>query len=233
VTAVRVLVLANAAEDDPGMLGEALLDRGAELVVAHREGGPLPAIDGFDAVLTLGSDWSVYWPHVEASVEREADLLRTAVAEDIPVLAVCFGAQVLAYALGGQVERAPRPEVGWYVVDTDDPDLVPPGPYVEWHSDRIQPPPGARVVARTDVGPQAYVLGPALALQFHPETGPDVVRRWCATGHPDLAAAGTDPEAFVAESVRREPEARARAYAIVDAFLARVARRVADADRHG
>ncbi|MFJ9150902.1 hypothetical protein ACIRP7_23225 [Streptomyces sp. NPDC102270] len=32
-------------------------------------------------------------------------------------------------ALGGTVEAAPRPEIGWVDIDTDDPALIPPGPY--------------------------------------------------------------------------------------------------------
>ena len=50
---------------------------------------------------------------------------------------------VLAAVLGGQVTRAPVPELGWREIETDHPALVPPGPWLEWHYDRFSTPPGA------------------------------------------------------------------------------------------
>ena len=135
------------------------------------------------------------------------------------MLGLCFGGQILAHALGGTVEAAQRPELGWHRIESDVPDLVPEGPYVQWHSDRFSLPPGAVELARNTVGPQAYTLGSAVGLQFHPEATPEVVRRWCASGLEELTRAGVDPVAFVAEADRRADEARRRADVIVDSFL--------------
>ncbi len=220
---MRVLVIANHGDDDPGNVGEALRARGAELVVAHRDGADdLPSPAGFDAVVSLGSDWSVYWAHVADHVDREVGVLRTAAAAGTPVLGLCYGGQLLAHALGGAVERAPFPEIGWFSVDTDVPELIPPGPYVQWHSDRFTPPPGAVELARSTAGPQAFVLGRAMGLQFHPEATPDVVRRWLAGMADEADGAGVDAEAFSAECDRRQEAARARADTIVATFLAGV-----------
>src|SRR5215468_10544749 len=41
------------------------------------------------------------------------ELLRSAVATDVPVLGHCLGGQLLARALGATVTRAARPEIGW------------------------------------------------------------------------------------------------------------------------
>lgn len=217
---MRTLILANRTEVDAGFVGEALLPVDAHPVVLLREDAwALPEPGSFDLVLSLGSEWSVYWDRISAEVEREAALLRQAVADGKPVLGLCFGGQILAHALGGRVSRAPQPELGWYSVDSDLPDLIPPGPYVQWHSDRFEIPPGARQLARSERCPQAFALGSALGLQFHPEATPEVVRRWCVGGLEELARAGVDPVTFIAEADTQLAASRARAFTIVESFL--------------
>lgn len=217
---MRVVVLANRADPEPGHVGDALLARGARLQPAWRESPePLPAVTDVDLVLSLGSAWSVYWDHVGPWVDRESAFLRAAVDAGVPVLGLCYGAQVLAHALGGTVEPGPRPEMGWFPVESDRPDALPPGPYAQWHVDRFVPPPGAVELARSPVGPQAYAVGSALGLQFHPEATPQMLARWVSEGAADLAARGVDGPAFLAEAHERDPAARERAGLIVSAFL--------------
>jgi GMP synthase-like glutamine amidotransferase len=220
VSAVRTLILANRSDSDAGFVGEALQARQATLEVVLREDdGPLPDLRDYDVVVSLGSEWSVYWEQLAPQVEREGALLRAAVGAGKPVLGLCFGGQILAHALGGTVESAELPEVGWHRIESDVPELVPEGPYVQWHSDRFSLPDGAVELARSPAGPQAYTFGSALGLQFHPEATPEVVRRWCVGGLEELARCGVDPVAFIAEADERLDEARARADLIVDSFL--------------
>jgi hypothetical protein len=56
---------------------------------------------------------------------------------------------VLAAVLGAEVGPAPVPELGWRVVETDDPAVIPEGPWLEWHFERFCTPPGATELART------------------------------------------------------------------------------------
>ena len=117
------------------------------------------------------------------------------------MLGICFGGQLLAAALGGSVERAPTPEIGWLRVDTDDAALVPAGPWFQWHQDRWTPPARAREVARTPLASQAFVLGRSLAVQFHPELTAAQLEGWLANGgHAWLAAHGTDGEQLLAHT---------------------------------
>lgn len=227
---MQVVVLANRADPEAGYVGDRLVALGTRLLPVWRDDptdiptptasrAAWPDADGVDLVLSLGSDWSVYWEHVAPAVKREAAYLRTAVERDVPVLGLCFGAQVLAYALGGRVERAPTPEIGWYRVDSDRPDVLPDGPYLQWHADRFSVPPGATELARSPAGPQAFALGPAVGLQFHPEATPAMIERWAAESTADLAALGIDPHAIVTETRTRAAEAADRAAVLVDAFL--------------
>jgi GMP synthase-like glutamine amidotransferase len=217
---VRVLLLANRGDDDPGYVGSALTARGGTIVTAHRDGdAALPSPASFDLVVSLGSDWSVYWQRVADHVEREVALLRRAVEDDVPVLGICFGGQLLAHALGGTVERAPVPEIGWHPVDSDVPDLVPPGPYLQWHWDRFAPPPRSTELARNAAGSQAFVQGSALGVQFHPEATPDMLRRWSAGVAGTIEGTSVDPADVIAEAGRRAHEATARADIVVAAFV--------------
>jgi GMP synthase-like glutamine amidotransferase len=216
-------VIANRGDDDAGHVGERLRQRGFVIEVFHRDGDGEIALEGFDLLVMLGSDWSVYWERVANHVERESDAVRRAAASDLPVLGICYGGQLMSHALGGSVERAPVVEIGWFDVESDDPDLAPPGPWFEYHVDKFTPPPGAEVFASTDAGPQAYRLGRMLALQFHPEVSPEIIRRWGSDAAEDAERHGVDLAAMYAESERLASSNQERCHALVDAFLDRVA----------
>jgi GMP synthase-like glutamine amidotransferase len=222
---MRALVIANIGDDDAGYVGERLVERGFELVLGYRdEGGALPDnLDGFDVVVLMGSDWSTYWDHVADLVERESGLVREAAVRDLPVLGICYGAQLMSQALGGSVEPAHRTEIGWFELTTDDQRLAPAGPWFEFHVDKFSPPPGARVLAATEAGPQAYRLGRMMAWQFHPEVSPQIVRRWGAGSREQAERAGVDLEQLYDETDALAPDARQRTHALVDAFLDDVA----------
>jgi len=225
---LSALVVANAADSDPGHVGERLEQRGFRLRTTLREDGGVAGIvdsvRSVDVVVLLGSEWSVHSPVDTAALKAECALVRSAMAAGIPVLAICYGAQVVAAACGGVVERAARPEIGWIRVDpTEETDLVVDGPWLAFHTDVVEPPPHARLLARNDCGAQAFLLPGVLAVQFHPEVRPDVVLDW-ARRFPDLVSeAGLDAPELVAQSRAREPEARAAAHALVDSFLDAVA----------
>ncbi|MEO8330436.1 MAG: type 1 glutamine amidotransferase [Candidatus Nanopelagicales bacterium] len=221
---MRVLVVANTGDDDAGYVGERLIQRGFELTVRHRDTPELPtSLDGYDLAVILGSDWSVYWDHVRDNVEREAALIQDAAKNEVPVLGICYGGQLMSHALGGSVEVAHEVEIGWFSVSTDDERLAPPGPWFEYHIDKFTPPDGARVIATSASGPQAYLYGRMLALQFHPEVSPEIVRRWGSTGGADADKYGIDFDAIYAESDERDARARKQCHDLVDAFLDSVA----------
>jgi GMP synthase-like glutamine amidotransferase len=167
----------------------------------------------------------VYGDEVRPWIGGLLERLREAVARDVPVLGICFGAQAFAEANGGWVARARDTEVGLHEVETDDPDLVPAGPWFMWHGDTFGPPDGATVVARTEAGPQAFTLGPHLLVQFHPEATAEIVSAWLAYDDADFRVAGIDPEATLAELRANQEEARARAETMLDRFLGGVSTR--------
>jgi GMP synthase-like glutamine amidotransferase len=165
----------------------------------------------------------VHTPAERGSLEAECALVRSARATQTPVLGLCYGAQVLAQAFGGSVTPAREPEIGFVEVETSDPALVPSGPWTAFHVDVLEPPADATVVARNECGVQAFVLPGALGVQFHPEVRPDVLADW-SRRFPDLVHdAGLQQAEMVARARDREDDSRTAAYALVDAFLSRMA----------
>lgn len=218
----RGLVLQHGDWGPPGLLGAWAAARGIPLDVHRADlGEPLPALDGQAFIASLGSPHNPEDRHV-GQVAAELRFVAEAVARDVPVLGLCFGGQVLARVLGGTIERAPRPELGWHVVRTRDPRIVPEGPWLQWHYDRFTLPPGAELLADSPVGIQAFAHGRHLGVQFHPESTIEIVAGWARADGERLAALGIDDGPALLEAGRHHAEgARAAAFTLFDAFWAR------------
>lgn len=220
------MLFANEHDADPGLVGEHLAARGVGFTRCRREdpgGWPDPA--AADLMVLLGSDWSVYWPDVATSVTAEAAAVRAAHFAGVPLLGICFGAQLVAHALGGDVSRAPVAEVGWYEVEPCGP-AIERGPWLQWHVDRFSVPPGFELLATSPAGAQAVVGGRTLAVQFHPEVTPAIIDRWSSgAGEVELAGHGVRREDLLADTVARSAEASERCSRLVHWFCEEVAGR--------
>jgi GMP synthase-like glutamine amidotransferase len=221
------LIRRHGAWGPPALLEQWCLERGLAYRVDEtwRPGPPAPATDPTDYafVASLGSKHSPRDAHVPA-VAAELALVARAVEHDVPVLGLCFGGQVLAHVLGGTVEPAPRPELGWREIETDDPEMIPAGPWLEWHFERFTTPPGAVELARTPDATQAFRHGVHLGTQFHPESTVDIVAGWASKDAERLATLGiTDSGALLAAPPAQHDAARAAAFRLFDAFMDPVA----------
>jgi GMP synthase (glutamine-hydrolysing) len=189
VADARVLVVQNSADDPVGRLGEWL--QGAGLAVDVVQGSDLPPnLDDVPGLLVLGGDMGAYDDDIAPWLPHLRALLREAVEREVPTLAICLGAQLLAAASGGRVQPDPDgPEIGAQLVAkrtaaSRDPlfAAVPITPDVhQWHYDAITVlPRGAILLASSPRGEhQAFRLGRlAWAVQFHIETTPDTILEW-------------------------------------------------------
>jgi GMP synthase-like glutamine amidotransferase len=215
----RVTVVRHHDIDTAGFIGDAFEACGAKLSVhLFPEDGPLPPPDDADRIVVLGAVSSVNDP--DPWIAAELDWLRAADQAGVPVLGICFGAQALCATLGGRVQAMARREIGWTMVDSVDPDVIPPGPWLEFHNDRCLPPPAATILATNDAAVQAFRIGPHLAVQFHPEVDGPLLKLWLdAHTDSDPVALGIDPGQFLADTIREEPAARDRTARLVAAFL--------------
>ena len=213
-----LLVVEQQPDAPAGLIADWARERGARLDVLHA-----PAVDEWpapppgSAIVALGSDHSVH-ASPDPWIAREVAFLRDAHAAGVPVLGVCFGAQALAAALGGSVERAGRPEIGWIDVEGEAPEA---GRWFAWHEDVITLPPGTGARASTPSAPQAFAVGRSAGIQFHPEVTPAIVEDWLRTGRGDVDTHGVDADAVLRETRERAAEVRARAFALLDGISAR------------
>jgi GMP synthase-like glutamine amidotransferase len=217
---MRVVVIRHHDIDSAGFIADAFEARGASLAVhLFPDEGSLPALDGVDHVIVMGAVSSVNDP--DPWIAEELAWLRAADAAGVPVLGICFGAQALCAALGGRIEAMASKEVGWFMVESADEDAVPAGPWLEFHNDRCLLPAGAAVLARNDAAVQAFRIGRHLAVQFHPEVDGPQLKRWL-DAHTDTETRqlGIDADQFLADTIREEPAARARADRLVATALA-------------
>jgi GMP synthase-like glutamine amidotransferase len=214
------LVLQTQDDCPPGLLGDWAAANGfaLEVVRVDRDEPPDPRGAAFAAV--LGSEASVAIPEHDW-IRPTVEWVRAADAAGTPVLGICFGAQVLAAALGGRVLRLPRPEIGWVQIESADPDRVVSGPWLEWHEDALELPPLAYELARNAFGVQAFCHCRHLAVQFHPEVTAPIVTRWARGGEAALRRNDLDPWELVQATAEHAPAAAAGAMRLFDGFAAR------------
>lgn len=206
------LVVQNDPDEPAARLGGWLVDAGLSLRTATPyDGSLLPStLEGYDALVVLAGGMSVNDRRAAGWFAPLRALLREAVSTELPTLAICLGAQLLADALGGRVAPGDEgPEIGPALVAKRDlaarDPLFGPVPFtpdvVQWHHEGItELPPGAVLLASSPKYPnQAFRIGPAAyGLVFHIETTPDLVRRWAAKDGDRLDRLGVERERVLA-----------------------------------
>lgn len=170
---------------------------------------PGAVITGSAAMVTERADWS----------ERTAAWIRGAMRAQTPMFGVCYGHQLMAHALGGEVGWLPNGrEIGTYAIackpriDADWMEGLPASfpAHTSHRQSVLAPPPGAEILARSERDPhQLLRYGPhALSTQFHPEFSAACMHAYIDARAEILREEGLDPDAFRA-GVRETEAARA------------------------
>jgi GMP synthase-like glutamine amidotransferase len=197
-----------------GHLEPVLASRDIAITRIYREDPrPLPPAD---LLIGMGSPWSVATGHATPSSAAEIDLVRHWVWSGRPYLGLCYGAQVLACASGGEVDRLPTPFHGYLPIDTRSPSLPGlAGPWTVWHNDGIRAAPSASTVASLDHADLVFHTGRAWGIQPHVEVDADSLLRMAQS-------LGSAPEEYgpIVEALRVDSAANAeRAGQLLDGVL--------------
>jgi GMP synthase (glutamine-hydrolysing) len=165
-------------------------------------GQELPAHDEVAGAVVMGGPMNVDEVGRFPALAAEREWLAEAVRQRLPVLGICLGAQLLARALGAAVRPGERKELGFAAVevaDAEDPvlgGLAPGAEVLHWHGDVFELPDGATRLASSELtANQAFRVGDAWGVLFHPEADYALVEAWL--GVPEmvdeaLAALGDD-----------------------------------------
>lgn len=159
----RLNVIQHHPLEGPGRIAAWAQRHGIALDRFDATRGELP--DGTGPAVLLGGPASTLQPPpwMHAELAWLDDRLNAAT----PVLGICLGAQLLSVAGGGKVERMANPELGWTPIEADGAGRL---DVLQWHEDRIMPPPTARIEASSAACVQMFSLDPArIGVQFHPE----------------------------------------------------------------
>jgi len=196
----RVLIIQQAAHEGPGVFAPLLKESNlaADFCRPYR-GEPVPdSVDGYGALIVLGGPMGLDEQERYPFLGKEIALIQQAIAEGVPLLGICLGAQLIARAAGATISKGPEKEVGWYplrLTDAGRGDPLLAGMEEEftvfqWHGDTFDIPDGADNLAASPLFPhQAIRVGRhAYGLQFHLEVTEEMVGEWLEVNGKELAS---------------------------------------------
>ncbi len=229
----KILVFQHVPYEPLGTLDPLLKEAGFRIRYVNfgRNAEEIPQLDRYDGLIVLGGPMNSDQIDSYPNLKTEVSLIRQAADNDMSVLGICLGAQLLAKALGGTVSRNKDREIGWYDVELTEAGITDPvlGAFAprqrvfQWHEDGIGLPPGAVHLASSPASAvQAFRYGEhAYGLQFHLEVNAPLVERWLTVPdnrailaaeagrvEPDLIRTETAAEIAALEAMSRETFSR-------------------------
>lgn len=196
----KILSVQNIACETLGTLEQMFKSDGFEIEKVNVQSDPLPSgSKGYAAIIILGGPMAVYdnLPYLQ----REQDLIRDAIKNDTHVLGICLGSQLIAQAAGGRVYKGKQKEIGWssvYVTPASSNDIFrgvidKTIRVFQWHGDTYDLPFNAKMLAYSDLYPQAFRIGSAVGVQFHLEVDRNLIESWMKEYSAEMSAEKVKP----------------------------------------
>ena len=187
----KIIILQHSPYEPLGIIINTLKERKVRLRFAnfHRDPQQRLNITGYDGLIVLGGQINPDQLHEHPHLEFEIDLIRQAIQQNIPVLGICLGSQLLNLAIGGNCYCLPNAEFGWSKLNkrkqhplfeafSNDSTVF------QWHRYASKPPAEAEIILENEVCVQAFSYQQnCIGLQFHLEIDQALVERWLK--HPD------------------------------------------------
>jgi GMP synthase (glutamine-hydrolysing) len=178
----NVLLIQNTTSEGSGYLGKLLTDDGFDITSVNAKYEKIPE-KRFSLVVILGAPQSANDDLLY--LKEEQKLIKNYVQNDIPVLGICLGSQLIAKTFGAKVYKGPKKEIGFYhdLMISNNSKLFygfkNPFSVFHWHGDTFDLPVGATRLALSKNYPnQAFQYKSAIGLQFHLEVNEQMVNLW-------------------------------------------------------
>lgn len=229
---MSVLIIKNIANEGPGTIEDFLKEKGMDYSIVDFSGcdsseADIPDVRKFSHLVIMGGPMAVYESAGAPFLHFEVAMIRAFMLGKKPVLGICLGAQMIAYALKADVYAGGTQETGWDRVEITPEGMNDPAfstlsingtafaEVFQWHGDTFDLPKKAvRMASSGAYQNQAFKYGENVyALQFHIEVTPDIIREWFEKEE------GSDVEKMVEHARNIFPEYRKRAQGFYEQFF--------------
>ena len=217
------LAIRHVHFENCGTLEDVLRTRGftVRYVEAGQESLQDLDLSAADLLISLGGPIAAHEDDHYPWIRDELQLIERSIARLTPTLGICFGAQLVARALGARVYPAPARELGWKPLllteegkSSSIAALAPEAAsLLHWHADTFDLPPQARLLASTPGVPhQVFEWGDhVIGFQCHPEFRATDIEAWlighafeiARTGGANVAQLRRDTARFAPAVVRQ------------------------------
>lgn len=211
----NIAIFRHTASEGPGYFATFLNKNNiSSEIIRVDEGQPIPEDPRqFSGLVFMGGPMSVNDPL--PWIPLVLQLIRAAVAADIPVLGHCLGGQLISKALNGVVTKNPVKEIGWGEISVENNpaahawlDGLTRFEGFHWHGETFSLPDSAiRIMSSAYCENQAYVIGKHLAMQCHVEMTPTMIRSWCNSWADEIDVS-TSPAVQTPEIMQADMEGR-------------------------
>lgn len=199
-----VLLVVHQRVSQAGRIGQLLFARGVPVEMrCPNLGCPLPEdVARYAGIVMFGGPMSANDDATEAGIRSELEWLPRVLDADIPFFGICLGAQLLARAAGASVWPHPegKAEIGYYRIEPTEEgrDFLPePMTVYQWHREGFDLPAGATLLATGEIFEnQAFRIGRAYGVQYHPDVTRQMMETWTVAGAPRLSLPGAQPRAL-------------------------------------
>lgn len=205
----NILVLQHVAHEPLGTLNPLLKAHGFRIRYVNfgRDPHAQPSMEGYNGLIILGGPMGIYESDQYPHIKTELRLIEEALKKNVPILGICFGAQLIAHALSSNVRKHHMKEVGWHDVHfkpAKDGDALfknfgTTEKIFQLHGDTFDVPRGTEHLAFTQICEgQAFRYGDKVyGLQFHLEVDEPMIHRWLKIHHEDVKACAPLAEADI------------------------------------
>ncbi|MBU4376525.1 MAG: type 1 glutamine amidotransferase [Candidatus Omnitrophica bacterium] len=185
-----IFVIQHVGIEGIGTLGEFFGSIYKDIKTVDLErGNNLPGgFKNIEAIIVLGGPMNVYEVDKYPFLKDEDFFLKAALKNNIPILGICLGAQLLAKSAGAAVKKASNSEIGWYDIFLTEDGIEDELFYgldstlkvFQWHEDTFEVPKEGTLLAASNIcRNQAFKIGTnAYGLQFHIEITEDMIKAW-------------------------------------------------------